>query len=65
MVVTLEDVLSRRVRGLLYDRHATAAAARDVARLIAPDLGWDDTRIDDEVKRFADVCARENEAAVS
>jgi glycerol-3-phosphate dehydrogenase len=63
--VTLEDVLSRRVRGLLYDRHATAAAARDVARLIAPDLGWDETRIDDEVKRFADVCARENEAAVS
>jgi hypothetical protein len=50
---------------LLYDRHATAAAARDVARLIAPDLGWDETRIDDEVKRFADVCARENEAAVS
>ncbi len=65
MVVTLEDVLSRRVRGLLYDRHATAAAARDVAQLIAPDLGWDETRIDDEVKRFADVCARENEAAVS
>ena len=65
LVVTLEDVLSRRVRGLLYDRHATAGAARDVARLIAPDLGWDDTRIDDEVKRFADVCARENEAAVS
>jgi len=65
MVVTLEDVLSRRVRGLLYDRHATAAAAFDTARLIAPDLGWDETRINDEVKRFTEVCARENEAAVS
>ena len=65
MVVTLEDVLSRRMRGLLYDRHATAAAARDTARLIAPDLGWDEARIDDEVKRFTEVCARENEAASS
>jgi len=65
MVVTLEDVLSRRVRGLLYDRHATAAAAFDTARLIAPDLVWDETRGNDEVKRFTEVCARENEAAVS
>lgn len=65
MVMTLEDVLSRRVRGLLYDRAATAAAARDTARLIAPDLGWDEARIDDEVKQFTEVCARENEAAIS
>ena len=65
MVVTLDDVLSRRVRGLLYDRHATAAAAREVARLVAPELGWDDARIDGEVKRFLDICAREDEAAKS
>jgi glycerol-3-phosphate dehydrogenase len=65
LVVTLDDVLSRRTRGLIYDRRATATAARDVARLIAPELGWDDARIDGEVKRFLDVCAREDEAAVS
>lgn len=65
LVVTLDDVLSRRVRGLLYDRHATAAAAREVARLVAPELGWDDARIDGEVKRFLDICAREDEAAQS
>jgi len=65
LVVTLDDVLSRRTRGLIYDRHATAAAARDVARLIAPELGWDDARIDGEVKRFLDVCTREDEAALS
>jgi len=65
LVVTLDDVLSRRVRGLLYDRHATASAARDVAHLIAPELGWDDSRIDGEVKRFLDVCSREDEAAAS
>ena len=65
LVVTLDDVLSRRTRGLIYDRHATAAAARDVARLIAPELGWDEARIEGEVKRFADICAREDEAAVA
>jgi len=65
LVVTLDDVLSRRTRGLLYDRHATAASARDVARLIAPELGWDESRIEDEVKRFLDICTREDEAAVS
>ncbi|MFM7082247.1 MAG: glycerol-3-phosphate dehydrogenase/oxidase, partial [Actinomycetota bacterium] len=65
LVVTLDDVLSRRVRGLLYDRHATATAARDVAHLIAAELGWDDSRIDGEVKRFLDICAREDEAAAS
>ena len=58
-VVTLDDVLSRRVRGLLYDRNATAAAAQATARLIAPELGWDDARIAHELKCFADICAHE------
>jgi glycerol-3-phosphate dehydrogenase len=65
LVVTLDDVLSRRIRGLLYDRHATAAAAHDTARLIAPELGWDEARINDEVQRFLHICAREDNAAVS
>ena len=65
LVVTLDDVLSRRTRGLLYDRHSTAASARDVARLVAPELGWDESRIEGEVKRFLDICAREDEAALS
>jgi glycerol-3-phosphate dehydrogenase len=64
-VMTLDDLLSRRVRGLLYDRHATLKAARDVATLVAPELGWDAARIEAELKHFADVCAREDEASVS
>jgi glycerol-3-phosphate dehydrogenase len=64
-VVTLDDLLSRRTRGLIYDRRATAGAAREVARLVADELGWDDARIDGEVKRFLDVCAREDEATLS
>ena len=63
MVVTLDDVLSRRTRGLLYDRDACVGAARDVAELIAPELGWDAARIDREVRHFEDVCRREVAAA--
>ncbi len=40
MARTLDDVLSRRTRARLLARDASATAAEDVARLIAPDLGW-------------------------
>ena len=63
LVVTLDDVLSRRVRGLLYDRGATAAAADSTARLIAPELGWDEARIRSEVEKFTEICAHEVVAA--
>lgn len=63
LVVTLDDVLSRRVRGLLYDRGATAAAAEATARLIAPELGWDEARINSEVEKFIQICAHEVAAA--
>ena len=62
-VVRLDDVLSRRTRGLLYDRDASARAARDVAILIAPELGWDAARVEQEVRHFHDVCQREVAAA--
>ncbi|MGA1169709.1 MAG: FAD-dependent oxidoreductase [Ilumatobacteraceae bacterium] len=63
LVMTLEDVLSRRLRGLLYDRHATEAAAESTARLIAPELGWDELRINAEVQKFSEICAHEVAAA--
>jgi glycerol-3-phosphate dehydrogenase len=62
MAMTLEDVLSRRTRALLLDRRATRNGARRVAELIAPELGWDPTRIDAEVAVFNDLCAREEAA---
>ncbi len=65
MVVTLEDVLSRRLRGLLYDRNATRDAAETTAQLIAPELGWDATRVNEEVKRFLELCAHEVEFATA
>ena len=63
MVVTLDDVLSRRTRARLFDRNATVAAARDVAQLIAPELGWDDAEVERQVAQFRQDCAIEAEAA--
>ena len=40
MARTLDDVLSRRTRARLLNLAATRASAVDVARLIAPELGW-------------------------
>ena len=63
MVVTLDDVLARRTRGLLYDRDATLRAATDVVKLIAHDLGWNAERITREVQHFSEICQREVAAA--
>src|SRR3954454_33598 len=40
MARTLDDVLSRRTRARLLARDASAAAAADVAELVAVELGW-------------------------
>ncbi|MCZ7531518.1 MAG: glycerol-3-phosphate dehydrogenase/oxidase [Acidimicrobiia bacterium] len=60
--LTLEDVLSRRTRALLLDAEATAAAAPDVAALIAPELGWDGGETRRQVESFVALAAAEQEA---
>ena len=42
MARTVTDVLARRTRALILARDPSAAAAGDVARLLAPELGWTD-----------------------
>jgi glycerol-3-phosphate dehydrogenase len=64
MAVTVDDVLTRRTRARLLDRRACVAVVRDVATLIAPHLGWDDTTRDASVAQFIDECAREDAAAM-
>ena len=64
MATTLDDVLVRRTRCLLFDREATLAAARSVAELVAPVAGWDATRVDTEVAAFVEICAHESTAAL-
>ncbi|HSB87411.1 MAG TPA: glycerol-3-phosphate dehydrogenase C-terminal domain-containing protein, partial [Ilumatobacteraceae bacterium] len=63
MAVTLDDVLTRRTRSRLFDRNAAMAAAEDVARLIAPELGWDDAEVERQVLEFRRLCAAEQAAA--
>lgn len=59
MASTLDDVLSRRTRALLFDRNDARDAARSTAELIAPYAGWDSTRVDSEVAAFHEICEHE------
>jgi glycerol-3-phosphate dehydrogenase len=63
MAWTLDDVLARRTRALLQARDASAAAAADVARLIAPELGWSASRIETEAASFRRAARRAREEA--
>jgi glycerol-3-phosphate dehydrogenase len=63
MATTLDDVLSRRTRARLLGRDQTAAAAEVVARLIAPDLGWDAARVASEVAAFRAALEHERTSA--
>jgi glycerol-3-phosphate dehydrogenase len=63
MARTLEDVLARRTRARLLARDDSAAAADDVAKLIAPELGWDDAERARQVKEYRASIAAERDAA--
>jgi glycerol-3-phosphate dehydrogenase len=63
MAQTLDDVLERRTRALLFARDLTAEHARNVAALLATELGWSQSRIDREVSSFLALVARERAAA--
>jgi glycerol-3-phosphate dehydrogenase len=63
MARNLDDVLSRRTRARLLARDASAAAAESVARLIAPELGWDDAEIARQVDAYRASVIHERDAA--
>ncbi len=52
MVMTLEDVLSRRLRCLLLDTQATVSCAKQVAEIMAHELGKDEAWIEHQLKDF-------------
>jgi glycerol-3-phosphate dehydrogenase len=53
MAGSVADVLDRRTRASLRDARRAADAAGRVAELIGPELGWDQTRMDDEARAYA------------
>lgn len=60
MALRLEDVLARRTRVMQEDPNHGLRVAGDVARLMAPHLGWDSERIAEEVALYrATVAANE------
>jgi glycerol-3-phosphate dehydrogenase len=61
MATTVDDVLSRRTRSRLLGRDATAAAADDVAALLASELGWSEDERAAQVDRFRVALAHERE----
>ena len=62
MVRTVDDVLSRRTRARLLDRDLAIAAAPEVGRLLASELGWDDEETQRQVDAFIDACRHEEAA---
>ena len=53
MARTVEDVLARRTRALFLNAHAAVAMAPEVARLMAGELDWTESRQASEVAQFS------------
>jgi glycerol-3-phosphate dehydrogenase len=52
MAMTVEDVLSRRIRMLFLDAHAAIQAAPEVARLMAEEMGKDESWQEEQLQNF-------------
>ncbi len=52
MAGTLDDVLSRRTRSRILARDASLEAAAGVAELLAPELGWDASETEAQVRAY-------------
>ena len=58
MAVRVEDVLARRTRTLFLNARAALAAAPDVARVMAAELGHGESWMEDEVRSFRELARR-------
>jgi glycerol-3-phosphate dehydrogenase len=63
MARTVDDVLSRRTRARLLARDASSDAARSVAAVLAPELGWDDAEIERQAASYRAAVTHERDAA--
>jgi glycerol-3-phosphate dehydrogenase len=65
MATSLDDILLRRTRAHLHDRKACLAAAPDVARLLAGELGWSADEQARQVAAYRSLCEAEQAAMQS
>ncbi len=63
MATSLEDLLCRRTRAHLHDARAARDGAERVARVVAGELAWDESRVAREVETYRALVARELAAA--
>lgn len=56
MAQTVDDVLARRSRSLLFDAKAASDAAPDVARILAQEHGHDESWQNEQVAEFQELC---------
>jgi glycerol-3-phosphate dehydrogenase len=57
MALTLEDILERRTRCLLFDAHQGLEGVETVAAMAAKRLGWDSTRMANEIDGYRRLAA--------
>jgi glycerol-3-phosphate dehydrogenase len=62
MAHSVDDVLSRRTRARLQARDASAAAAADVAALLAPELGWSKAEATRQAAAYVALVTAERDA---
>lgn len=62
MAQTLDDILSRRTRSRILNSRAAAEAASTVARVVAPELGWDESEQRSQVASFVSAVEAERRA---
>jgi glycerol-3-phosphate dehydrogenase len=58
MALTLEDVLERRTRVLLFDAHQGLDAVEEAAAMAAARLGWDGARTEREIDAYRRLAAQ-------
>ena len=59
MAQTLSDVLARRTRAKIQRAQPTMAAAHAAAKLVAPELGWDEQHASGQANEFIEACQKE------
>jgi glycerol-3-phosphate dehydrogenase len=59
MAQTLTDVMARRTRAMIQRAQPTMAAADAAARLLAPELGWDERQVAEQANDFIETCQKE------
>lgn len=63
MATSLTDLLTRRTRAHLHDARACVAAAPQIARLVASELGWSDEEVEKEIADYRMLVETEFAAA--